>query len=333
MTLFDTELPDWTSDLLTAATTAGEDVAVALGLSARFGKLLPWPGGGATATRWAVLAEVAARNLTVARVLEAHTDALAIRHEFDPSVPADDRTWGVFAAEAPDARLDAVDGRLNGTKPWCSLAGRLDAALVTAHVDGGRALFEVDLHDPGVKVEPDDAWVARGLRTVTSAPVHFSAVPATQVGDVGWYLRRDGFAWGGLGVAACWLGGAVGLARTLHARSRGRDGELAAAHAGAVDVALHAGESALVRAAHDVDAGRAHGAAGALLALRVRSVVADSVERVLSRVAHALGPAPLAFDPEHAARVADLELYVRQHHAERDLASLGTELFAVDEPW
>ena len=33
------------------------------------------------------------------------------------------------------------------------------------------------------------------------------------------------------------------------------------------------------------------------------------------RVGHALGPAPLAFDDEHARRVADSEFYVRQHHA------------------
>ena len=38
---------------------------------------------------------------------------------------------------------------------------------------------------------------------------------------------------------------------------------------------------------------------------------------------HALGPAPLAFDADHAARVADLEIYLRQHHAERDVAALG----------
>ena len=41
---------------------------------------------------------------------------------------------------------------------------------------------------------------------------------------------------------------------------------------------------------------------------------------------HALGPAPLAFDPDHARRVADLQLYVRQHHAERDEAALGAQV-------
>ena len=55
-------------------------------------------------------------------------------------------------------------------------------------------------------------------------------------------------------------------------------------------------------------------------------MVAAAAERVLHQVAHALGPAPLAFDADHARQVADLELYVRQHHGERDLAALGATL-------
>jgi len=75
-----------------------------------------------------------------------------------------------------------------------------------------------------------------------------------------------------------------------------------------------------------VDCGVANGRAGQLLSLRVRGVVADAVEAVQRAAAHALGPAPLAFDPEFAARVADLGLYLRQHHGERDLAALGSAL-------
>ena len=60
-----------------------------------------------------------------------------------------------------------------------------------------------------------------------------------------------------------------------------------------------------------------------MLAARVRAVVAGAAQEVLTRVGHALGPGPLAYDAEHAARVADLTLYLRQHHAERDLALLG----------
>ncbi|KZX22513.1 hypothetical protein ACH61_00279 [Rathayibacter tanaceti] len=46
------------------------------------------------------------------------------------------------------------------------------------------------------------------------------------------------------------------------------------------------------------------------------------------RAGRALGPAPLALDAEHSKRVADLTLYVRQHHAERDDAALGRAVLA-----
>jgi hypothetical protein len=306
---------------------AGEDTGAALRLAAAYGTRLPQPGCGQTAGRWAVLSAVAERNLTVARVLEAHSDALAILAEADPAAAAPAGTWGVFAAEAPALRLEAdeQDGRvvLTGVKPWCSLAGQLDGALVTAHAGGGRQLFRISLRHPSVTVDPPAGWVARGLRTVTSVAVRFARTPAEPVGAPGWYLSRPGFAWGGMGVAACWHGGARGLGATLLAASAGRPGDLADLHIGIVDAALHTSQAVLGHAAAEVDAGHASGEAGDLLALRVRAVAADAAERTIRQVGHALGPAPLAFDEDHARRVADLELYVRQHHAERDLARLG----------
>ncbi|WP_244255972.1 hypothetical protein [Rathayibacter sp. VKM Ac-2760] len=55
------------------------------------------------------------------------------------------------------------------------------------------------------------------------------------------------------------------------------------------------------------------------------------MEEILLRAGRALGPAPLALDAEHAKRVADLALYVRQHHAERDDAALGRAVLASGE--
>src|SRR5580658_10141348 len=86
---------------------------------------LPLPGSGRTLTRWRALAAVAARDLGLVKLFEGHTDALAILAELDaPHVPPGSR-WGVWAAEAPDARVLATplaDGqlRLSGTKAWCS---------------------------------------------------------------------------------------------------------------------------------------------------------------------------------------------------------------------
>jgi alkylation response protein AidB-like acyl-CoA dehydrogenase len=323
-----TAAPSWIHRFTERAADNGEQIAGALELAGEYGGRLPYPGCGQTLRRWAVLAAVARANVTVARVLEAHTDALAILAEAGEDPPAG-TTWGVFAAEAPGARLEAVTDRaggttLTGTKPWCSLGADVDRALVTAHVGADRGLFQVDLRRPEVRVHPAQGWVARGLRTVVSVPIEFAQAPATAVGASGWYLQRPGFAWGGIGVAACWYGAAVGVADAVLRAARTRGGDLMALHAGAVDAELFAARSALRDAAAAVDSDSVDDPE--LLALRTRAVVAESVEQVLHRAGHALGPAPLAFDAAHAARVADLELYVRQHHGERDLAALGARV-------
>lgn len=322
-----------------AADVAG-DADRALELARDVGWRLPRPGAGRTGERWQFMRDVGAADLTAARVLEAHADALAILAEAAGVDAGDDhRLWGVFAAEGPGVRLDAVPAGdrwlLRGIKPWCSLAGRLDRALVTAHVgSAGRRLFAIDLTDRRVSVDAAEGWVARGLVEVPSTSIRLDNCPARPVGPAGWYLERSGFAWGGIGVAACWLGGAIGVARTLRAACLDRaPDQLALAHLGAVDSALFAADSVLTRAADEVDRGRADGPAGALLAGRVRSVIAGTVDTVLARVGHCLGPAPLAFDPAHARRVADLQLYVRQHHAERDDARLGDRVLERSTWW
>lgn len=316
-----------------AAPGPGEavDVAAAVAWGAELGAWVPDPGSGATLLRWEVLATAAAQDLTVARAVEPHLDALSILHEHGDATPAAS-TWGVYAAEGPPPRLEAVavgsgDGWvLTGRKPWCSLAGVVSHALVTAWVEPTRrGLFALDLRDPGVTVE-DGVWAPRGLTEITSTALLVDAAPARAVGGPGWYLDRPGFAWGGIGVAAVWYGGAVGVARRLVEAARRREpDQVGLMHLGVVDAALTSARACLREAATLVDG--AHGAlAGpdaALLAARVRHVVAVAAETVLTEVGHALGPAPLSQEPDHAARVADLTLYLRQHHAARDSAASG----------
>ena len=317
-----------------AAHEAASDLpGAAIVLASGWGAQLPLPGRGSTLELWEALATVAAADLSVARAMEPHVDALAILAESESPRPPDDTSWGVFAAEGPGVRLEAVrtdrGWMLDGTKPWCSLGAELTHALVTAWVgDDDRGLFVVSLRHYGVR-PVEDAWHARGLRDIRSGPLRFESVPAQPVGDPGWYLRRNGFAWGGMGVAAVWYGGAVGVARRLLRQWCGRTpDQVAHLHVGTVDAALTGARAVLADAAQRIDSGAADGDAGALLALRVRQVVADAVERVLTAADHALGPGPLALEPEHAARVADLRLYVRQHHAERDAAALGERVLA-----
>ncbi|BDZ41912.1 acyl-CoA dehydrogenase [Paraoerskovia sediminicola] len=340
-----TRPPKSTAALLTP-TVDPDDVPAALRLAERLGRAAPLPGIGRTGELWSILASLAADDVGVARIVEPHLDALAVLAQARSAglapdldrVGADDgATWGVYAAEGPGVRLEAretADGwALDGTKPWCSLAGSLSHALVTAWTDDGRRLFAVGLRGSGVEAA-DGPWHARGLAQVVSASVRFDGAPAVPVGDAGWYLERPGFAWGGIGVAACWWGGAAGVARAMFAAADrpGREpDQIALAHLGAVDTALHAARTALAAAAVEVDEPTGD---PATTARRVRSVVAAAAEDVLTHAAHALGPGPLTTDERFARRCADLGLYLRQHHAERDLASHGRHLLADGAaPW
>ena len=321
------------------ADPAGPDLDAALDLARRWGPVLPVPAAGRTAELWESLATLGSVDLTVTRVVEPHLDALAILSEADTGVdpgtgPDSGRaaaTWGVYAAEGPrrlTARSTDEGWRLDGEKSWCSLADRVDRALVTAWLDEQtRGLFAVDLAAAGVSQLDSRAWVARGLAAVRSTGLRLDAVPATAVGGPDWYLTRPGFAWGGAGVAAVWFGAAVALGRRLRRACSAREpDQVALVHLGAVDVALTGARDALVRAAAVADAGPTAGGAvpdPVLVVARVRQRVADACAEVLDRCARALGPGPLASEEEHARRVADLELYLRQHHADRDLARLG----------
>ena len=46
-----------------------------------------------------------------------------------------------------------------------------------------------------------------------------------------------------------------------------------------------------------------------------------------------LGPGPLAFDERYGKCMADLSLYVRQHHALRDDAQLGALTLKGEHEW
>ena len=334
----DVPLPASVTAVLTEAAAAAGDARAALALADRVAAALPLPGAGRTGLLWRALAELGAVDLTVARALEPHLDALAILAQARAAghpVPPPGGTWGVFAAEGPGARLELRDGRLAGTKPWCSLAGELDRALVTAWVgDDERVLVAVDLRHPGVSELPG-AWVPRGLSTVRSTGLRFEEVPATAVGPPGWYLSRPGFAWGGLGVAAVWLGGAVGLARRLRRAAVEREpDQVALALLGEVDARLAAAAAVITDAARAVDAGLVEGPDAWPRTVRVRHVVHGACEAVLSAVAHGLGPGPLVGEEDHAARVADLQVYLRQHRGERDAAVVGGALAAgLGVPW
>lgn len=252
------------------------DVPALLAAAHEAGRFAPKPGDGGTARLWELLASVASIDVAAGRVLEPHLDAGAILSQAGRA-DSFTGTWGVFVAEGPGTRLKAehrtgasqpaqssaarAEMELTGSKPWCSLAQFVDHAVVTAYTpNGGRGAFAVDLRDAGVTCT-DPEWTSRGLREIPSGTVHFDRVPGVPLGDEGWYFQRPGYAWGGMGVAACWLGGAIAVGRYFKAalmrsaQSQRAPDQLALASLGEVDRILTSTIQYLARAAEQIDGG------------------------------------------------------------------------------
>jgi hypothetical protein len=285
---------------------------------------LPLPGSGHTLERFQRLAEVGGHDLGLCKLFEGHTDALAIIEQLGGS-PTPGSTWGMWAAEPPQARVKVSPAghmvALHGRKAWCSGAAVLSHALLTAwDGDDQQQLVAVALDQPGVAVT-EQGWQAVGMAATGSVEVLFDGAEAQAIGNPGDYLQRPGFWQGGIGIAACWYGAARQIAEALRSQCGQRPEPHALAHLGAVDSALQAAADVLRFSALHIDAHPEDHAE--LLARRARAVVEQSAEQVMREVGRALGAGPFCKDRQFARLSADLPVFLRQSHAERDLAALG----------
>lgn len=289
---------------------------------------LPAPGSGATLRRWQALAHVASQDLSLCKLYEGHTDALAIIAELGViELVAPGTTWGMWAAEPPSAKVRITartagnNVALEGIKAWCSGATVISHALMTVWDENDQQqLVAVDLRQAGVHVT-EQGWHAVGMSATASVQVRFSQASAICVGAPDAYLQRPGFWQGGGGIAACWYGAARSLAQRLKAHCLAHPEPHALAHLGAVDSALRSAAAVLRECAMQIDLAPHEDAQ--LLARRARAVVENSVEQVLTHVGRALGAGPYCLDEHFARLAADLPVFIRQSHAERDLAALG----------
>lgn len=312
---------------MTTGEAAWQRTALAFVAAVESGRLdLPLPGSGFTEERWAAFADLAGEDLSLARLGEGHADAVAILAELDGPPPSPGGRWGVWAANPPGPNVTASRRGgawvLRGTKQYCSGARVCTHALVTAAADDGPRLFAVEVADASPR---EGSWSAAGMAGSDTLDVEFPGITALPVGSPGAYTDRPGFSHGGVGVAACWYGGARAIARTLLNAAAKRDvGPHALAHLGGVDLALRPVRAALSRAADEIDADPSDSRGdGPLRALRVRTLTEAAATDVLQRTGRALGAGPLSHNEAHSRAVADLTVYLRQHHAERDLERLG----------
>lgn len=285
---------------------------------------LPLPGSGRTLERFRALADVGGHDLGLCKLYEGHTDALAIIEQLG-GTPTPGSTWGMWAAEPPQARVQVSPlghmVALNGRKAWCSGASVLSHALLTAwDGDQQQQLVAVALDQPGVTIT-DQGWNAVGMGATGSVEVLFDGAEAQAIGNPGDYLQRPGFWQGGIGIAACWYGATWQIAERLRQHCAQREESHALAHLGAVDTALQAAADVLRCSALKIDSAPEENAE--LLARRTRAVIEQSAEQVMRDVGRALGAGPYCKDRHFARLIADLPVFLRQSHAERDLAALG----------
>ncbi|MCA1323254.1 acyl-CoA dehydrogenase [Herbaspirillum sp. alder98] len=324
-----TELPAVVGDLLCQLVDNGLDA-------------LPLPGEGDTLQRWRALAAVAGLDLSLAKLFESHTDALAILAQAGEDDLPHLALWGVWCAESPQAVLKvrplARDETghdrllLDGEKHWCSGAHVVSHGLISYRDAQGRScLAALDLDQEGVQVIDDD-WMAVGMAATRTARLQLKNAVARPIGSPDFYLQRPGFWQGGAGIAACWFGAATALADTLREQLAQRHDEHALARLGSTECALHAAAQCLRAAARWIDRNPATDAMR--LTLRARLTVEAAAQQSINDIGAALGPRPYCADRRTARLLADLPVFLRQSHAGRDLAQLGATCLDTEHtPW
>lgn len=291
---------------------------------------MPVPGAGQTANRHLRLLEIGREDLELARLAEAHFDALAILAE-GGQAPANESIYGVWASEKKGESLILEPSGsafvLTGIKRFCTGIGIVDRALVTVTAPH-RLLVDIDLtlHDDCIRFDEAEWATSEFAETHTATaflsrfPIHTSQI----VGAPDWYIDRPGFWWGACGPAACWAGGALALAD--FAQGLQHQDPHALAHLGAIQAEAWGLRTVLVRAGCEIDSEATTPGKARILALSVRHLVEQYCTDILRRFARAYGPRPLISEEKISRCYHQLDLYLRQSHAERDLELLGRKI-------
>ncbi len=156
-------------------------------------------------------------HLPTGRLFEGHVNALKLVASY--GTPAqlaraageaeDGHLFGLWVTEAPPG-LRLRQGVLQGGKVFCSGAGRLDRALVTARPDQGEPVLALVRLDGTARSRPS-AMRLGGMRSAVTGAVDLTGLPADVIGQPGDYLRQPEFSAGAWRTSAVTLGGVEAL--------------------------------------------------------------------------------------------------------------------------
>jgi hypothetical protein len=282
-------------------------------------------GAGRSSERLLALMQMSrTHSVSVGRLAEAHVDAVTILGEAGaPAHPG--CLYGVWASSSPDGDPVIRGAAMSGTKRFCSGLGIIDRAVVAVHDHQGTSVVvDVDVRSTEPRLTHDvETWATPALGGTATGDVTFDGHPVSVddiIGSTAWYLQRPGFWHGACGPAACWAGAAAGLVDTAHRLADDDPHRLA--HVGAMLATSWSLRAMLGVAGNEIDAQPDHAALAQFTARSLRHLVERSCTDVSDRFSRAFGPRPFTTNSDIAQRFADLHLYLRQHHAERELGAI-----------
>ena len=278
-------------------------------------------------------------DVALSRLVEGHVDAARI---FDQAGhhPVTGALYGVWASRSQRTGVRATPSGsqliLDGTLRFASGLGVIDRALVPVWTGPDRhLLIDLGLGEVGSpELQPDTSqWQTAAMsvsRSHTLVITGLRVEASDQVGPADFYLDRPGFFPGGVGVAACWLGGAARVADLVLARMSDPVPPTLQLRLGAIRRHLSTGAAVMSaagrRLAGEADGGVAEASTGLdqrALAAETRWAVANAVHGVLDEAHRIAGPAGLAYDRDLTRAVHDLRLYVLQHNADAEALYLA----------
>jgi alkylation response protein AidB-like acyl-CoA dehydrogenase len=266
-------------------------------------------------------------NLALGRLTEAHINALRLVFRWGDDAlrqrVADDaragHLFGLWVTDPPQGGLRIqASGRLDGAKQFCSGAGYVTRAVVTAEDAAGRTRLVYATNEVGFSATPLTGGLA-GMRAATTGQVRYDQAPGTAFGQPGDYLREPDFSCGAWRTSAVTLGGIEALCAQLCDQLVGR-GRAADPHQQArVGQALIATETArlwMAAAAPRAEAAEADPADAIAYVGMARLAVERAGLDLIELVQRSLGVAALMRSNPAERLCRDLATYLRQPAAD-----------------
>lgn len=311
------------------------------------------PGGypGSTVELLYILMIIGSGDLSLGRLYEGHVNALLLVNRFGRSdlqrrveiAVGRGALLGVWNTDGPDPLkvTPATSGfRLEGVKAFASGAGLVELAIIIARLrDGRRQMLLVPMKHSEAHVDAS-SWRPLGMRASMSFTVDLTGVTVDEQDFVGGpddYTREPWFTAGCIRFASLQLGGALAIAKVVHAhlRQTGREKDPNQERRFArMWIAIEGGRLQLAQAAAIVDgvrdAGEDDSAAVMAVANAARCAVEEACQLVMNLAAKSIGLCGMQAPHPLERLLRDLTTYLRQPGPDAALASVGRAALAME---